>query len=142
MFKQNNYVLQSYRSFRALQFSYKLYLHPISYVKAIIVLLYYYAGNEKTGTRIPGTRIRPEYPSIYRVVLAPYPTRIRSFSIRVLPVSVPNIKIPESVSEKQVFALSVSGTRRVYPTRFHPYVCHLYTQNASLVFIPVADDCK
>jgi hypothetical protein len=36
------------------------------------------------GTRIPGTRIRPEYPSIYRVVLASYPklhypgtTRIR-----------------------------------------------------------------
>jgi hypothetical protein len=26
------------------------------------------------GTRIPGTRIRPEYPVIYRVVLAPYPT--------------------------------------------------------------------
>jgi hypothetical protein len=52
------------------------------------------------GTRILGTRIRPEYPGIYRVVLIPYPTRIRSYSIRVLPVSVPNIKIPESVSEK------------------------------------------
>jgi hypothetical protein len=71
------------------------------------------------GTRIPGTRIRPEYPGIYRVVLAPYPTRIRSCSIRVLPVYVPNIKIPESVSKKRVFVLFVSGTRRVYPTRFH-----------------------
>jgi hypothetical protein len=35
-----------------------------------------------------------------RVVLAQYPTRIRSYSIRVLSVSVPNIKIPESVFEK------------------------------------------
>jgi hypothetical protein len=35
-----------------------------------------------------------------RVVLAPYPTRIRSCSIRVLPVSAPNIKIPEFVTEK------------------------------------------
>ena len=48
--------------------------------------------------RVP--RIRPEYPGIYRVVLAPYPTRIWSYNIRVLPVSVPNIKLPESVSEK------------------------------------------
>jgi hypothetical protein len=54
----------------------------------------------KNGFQIPGTRIRPEYTSIYRVVLVPYPTRIRSYSIRVLPVSVPNIKIIESVSEK------------------------------------------
>jgi hypothetical protein len=41
--------------------------------------------------------------------------------MRVLPVFVPNIKIPESVSEKRIYALSVSGTRRVYPTCFHPY---------------------
>jgi hypothetical protein len=43
---------------------------------------------KKTGTRISDTRIRPDYPGIYRVVIAPYPTRIRSFSIRVLPVSI------------------------------------------------------
>jgi hypothetical protein len=55
---------------------------------------------KKTGTRIPGTRIRPEYPGIYRVVFAPYLTRIRSCIIRVLLVSVPNIKIHESVSKK------------------------------------------
>jgi hypothetical protein len=72
------------------------------------------------GTRIPGTRIRPEYPGIFRVVLAPYPTQIRSYSIRVLPVSVLNIKLSESVSEKRVLALPVSGTRRVYLTRFTP----------------------
>jgi hypothetical protein len=112
MFKQKLYVLQSYRSLRALQFLYKLYLHLISYVKVMILLLYYYAGNEKTGTRIPGTRIRPEYPGIYRVVIAPYPIRIRSFSIRVLPVSVPNIKIPESVSEKT----GICTIRTWYPT--------------------------
>jgi hypothetical protein len=100
MFKQKCVVLQSYRSLRALQFSYKLYLHLISYVKVMILLLYYYAEKEKTGTRIPGSRIRPEYPGIYRVVLAPYPTRIRSCTIRVLLVSVPNIKILVSVSEK------------------------------------------
>jgi hypothetical protein len=75
------------------------------------------------GTRIPGTRIRPEYPGIFRVVLAPYPTRIRSYSIRVLPLSVPNIKLPKSVSEKRVLTLLVSGTRRVYPTRFTPNTC-------------------
>jgi hypothetical protein len=43
---------------------------------------------KKTGTRISGTRIRPEYSGIYRVVLALYPSRIRSYTIRVLPVSV------------------------------------------------------
>jgi hypothetical protein len=75
------------------------------------------------GTQIPGTRIRPEYPGIFWVVLAPYPTRIRSYSIRVLPVFVPNIKLPESVSEKRVLALPVFGTRRVYPTRFTPNTC-------------------
>jgi hypothetical protein len=30
-------VLQSHRSFQAIQFSYKLYLHPISYVKVMIL---------------------------------------------------------------------------------------------------------
>jgi hypothetical protein len=66
---------------------------------------------EKTGTRIPGTRIRPEYPGIYRVVLAPYPTRIRRCTIRVLSISVPNIKILVSVSEKW----SRISTRIWYP---------------------------
>jgi hypothetical protein len=66
----------------------------------------------KTSTRIPGTRIRPEYSSIYRVVLAPYSTRIRSYSIRVLPISVPNIKLPESVSEKT----GICTIRIRYPT--------------------------
>jgi hypothetical protein len=75
------------------------------------------------GTRIPGTRIRPEYLGIFRVVLTPYLTRIRSYSIRVLPVSVPNIKLPKSVSKKRVLALLVSGTRRVYLTRFTPNTC-------------------
>jgi hypothetical protein len=72
------------------------------------------------GTRIPVTRIRPEYLGIYRVVLAPYPTRIRSCTIRVLTVSVPNIKILNLYPKKWVFALFVSGTRWVYPTHFHP----------------------
>jgi hypothetical protein len=67
------------------------------------------------GTQIPGIRIRPEYPGIFQVVLAPYPTRIRSYSIWVLPVSIPNIKLLESVSEKRVLALLVSGTRPVSP---------------------------
>jgi hypothetical protein len=75
------------------------------------------------GTRIPGTRIRPIYPSIFRLVLAPYLTRIQSYSIRVLPVSAPNIKLPESVSEKRVLALPVSSTRQVYLTCFTPNTC-------------------
>jgi hypothetical protein len=71
---------------------------------------------KKTGYRIPGTRIRPEYSRIYWVVLALYPTRIRICTIRVLPVSVPNIKILKYVSKKHVFfALSVSSTRRAWP---------------------------
>jgi hypothetical protein len=37
MFKQKNDVLQNYRSLQALQFFYKLYLHPISYVKVMIL---------------------------------------------------------------------------------------------------------
>jgi hypothetical protein len=73
---------------------------------------------QKKKKRVP--EFRPEYSGIYRVVLALYPTRIWSCTIRVLPVSVPNIKISVSV-KKRVFALSVSGTQRVYPTRFHPY---------------------
>ena len=34
---EKNDVLQSHRSLQALQFSYKLYLHPISYVKVMIL---------------------------------------------------------------------------------------------------------
>jgi hypothetical protein len=37
MFKQKIDVLQNYRSLQALQFSYKFYLHPISYVKVMIL---------------------------------------------------------------------------------------------------------
>jgi hypothetical protein len=101
VFKQKIDVLQSYRSLRALQFLYKLYLRPISYVKVMMLELYY-AEKEKTCSRIPGTRIRSEYLGIYRVLLTPYPTRVRSCTIRVLSVFVLNIKIPESVSEKWV----------------------------------------
>jgi hypothetical protein len=68
------------------------------------------------GTWIPGTRIRPEYPGIYRVVFVPYPTRIRSYSIRVLSVSVLNIKIPESVSENT----GICTIRIRYPTGIPP----------------------
>jgi hypothetical protein len=54
MFKQKIDVLQSHRSLQALQFLYKLYLHPISYVKVMILSLYY-AEKEKMSTRIrPG----------------------------------------------------------------------------------------
>ncbi|PWZ45568.1 hypothetical protein Zm00014a_005658 [Zea mays] len=37
MFKQKCDLLQNYKSLRALQFLYKLYLHPISYVKVMIL---------------------------------------------------------------------------------------------------------
>lgn len=37
-----------------------------------------------------------------------YPTRIRSCTIRVLPASVSNTKISESISKKQIFVISVS----------------------------------
>jgi hypothetical protein len=37
MFKQKIDVLQSYISLPALQFSFKIYLHPISYVKVMIL---------------------------------------------------------------------------------------------------------
>jgi hypothetical protein len=72
---------------------------------------------KKTGTRILGTRIRPEYPGIYRVVLAPYPTRIQSCTIRVLPVSVPNIKntrIRKMVPYQYPYPVPVSGTLPVF----------------------------
>jgi hypothetical protein len=55
---------------------------------------------KKTGTRISGTRIRPEYPGIFQIVLASYLSQIQSYSIRLLAVSVPNIKLSESVSGK------------------------------------------
>jgi hypothetical protein len=51
MFKQKCTVLQSYRSLRALQFLYKLYLHPISYVK--IIILYNYIIMQKKKKRVP-----------------------------------------------------------------------------------------
>jgi hypothetical protein len=47
-----------------------------------------------------------------RVVLVPYPAWIKSYSTRVLPVFVPNIKIPESVSEKT----GIYTIRIRYPT--------------------------
>ena len=46
-----------------------------------------------------GTRIRPEYPGIYRVVLAPYPTQTRRYTIQEVPISVPSIKMSKSVSK-------------------------------------------
>jgi hypothetical protein len=86
---------------------------------------------EKTGTRIPGIRIRPEYPGIYRVVLAPYPTRIRSYTIRVLPVSVPNIKntrirIRKMVPNQYPYPVPVSGTLPVFtPKKYHTTIVDL-----------------
>jgi hypothetical protein len=77
---------------------------------------------KKTGTRIPGTRIRPKYPGIYWVVLAPYPTRIRSCTIRVLPVFVPNIKYLYLYPKNGPELVAVSGTRFGYPACFHPYI--------------------
>jgi hypothetical protein len=67
-------------------------------------------------------RIWPEYSGIYRVVLVSYLTRIWSCSIR---VSVPNIEIPESVSEK----MGICTIRIRYPTSildpFSPKYVHI-----------------
>jgi hypothetical protein len=84
---------------------------------------------KKTGTRIPGTRIWPEYPGIYRVVLAPYPTRIRTCTIRVLPVSVPNIKntrIRKIVPNQYPYPVPVSGTLPVFTPSSTAEVVSLY----------------
>jgi hypothetical protein len=62
----------------------------------------------------------PEYPGIYRVVLAPYLTQIRSCTIRVLPVSVPNIKIPVPYPKNGSKSVPVSGIRFGYAAGFHP----------------------
>jgi hypothetical protein len=65
---------------------------------------------QKKKKRVPEFRVPVSDPNIRVFTGSPlYPTRIRSCSIRVL-----------LVSEKRVFTLSVSDTRRVYPTRFHP----------------------
>jgi hypothetical protein len=61
--------------------------------------------------RVSEFRVLVSDPNI-QVVLAPYPTRIRSYIIQVLPVSVPNIKLPESVSEKT----DICTTGIQYPT--------------------------
>jgi hypothetical protein len=53
------------------------------------------------GIRILGIRNRPEYPGIYRVFLVPYPIRIWSCTIQVLPLCVLNIKITKSASENK-----------------------------------------
>jgi hypothetical protein len=50
-----------------------------------------------------------EYPGICRVVHTLYLTRIQRCTILVVLVSVSNIKIFESISEKRVFILSVSA---------------------------------
>jgi hypothetical protein len=88
---------------------------------------------QKKKKRVPefrGTRIRPEYQGIYRVVLVSYPTRIRSYSVRVLPVYVTNIKIRESVSEKT----GICTTRIRYPTGipdpFSPLITQLIDSQA------------
>jgi hypothetical protein len=76
LFKQKNDVLQSHRSLQALQFSYKLYIHPISYVKVMILKLYY-AEKEK---RVPEFRVPvsdPGFSGTDRVLVILYPTRIR-----------------------------------------------------------------
>jgi hypothetical protein len=106
-------VLQSYRSLQALQFSYKLYLHSILYVK---LWFYNYIMQKKKKNGYP------------------YPTRISGYlSGSSRSVSDPNMKLqypditrirPEYKITRiriWVFALSISGTRRVYLTRFHPY---------------------
>jgi hypothetical protein len=57
-----------------------------------MILKQYYAEKEK---RVPEFRVPvsdPEYPGIYRVIPASYPSRIRSCSIRILHVFAPNIK--------------------------------------------------
>jgi hypothetical protein len=72
-----------------------------------MILKQYYAEKEK---RVPVSD--PEYSGIYRVIPAPYPSRIRSCSIRVLHIFAPNIKIPESVSENT----GICTIRIRYPT--------------------------
>jgi hypothetical protein len=86
-----------------------------------------------------GTRIRPEYPGIYRVVLASYPTLIRSYSIRVLPVSVPNIKLPESVFGTRIRP-EYPGIYRVvlapYPTLIRSYSIRVLPVSALNIKLP------
>jgi hypothetical protein len=65
------------------------------------------------GTRAPGTRIRPQVPGICRVIGILYPSCIRRHLIRVVSVSVPNLKIPVFVSEKA----SRINIRIRYPNR-------------------------
>jgi hypothetical protein len=67
-------------------------------------------------------RIRPEYPGIYRVVLVPYLIRVRICTIRLLTVSILNIKIPVPIFEKW-FQIS---TRIRYPFRISCLFSPLY----------------
>jgi hypothetical protein len=71
--------------------------------------------------QVPDREVPVSYPvflGIYRVLVIPYPTRIREFIIRVLPVSVPTQKYSYPYSKIRPVLIPVLGTRLVFiPTR-------------------------
>ena len=81
----------------------------------------YYAGKKENG--YPNTRYPYPYPFI-RVVTGYCSLRIRPVSGGLLSEYYPYPswikKYPYPYPKKRVFSLSVSSTRRVYPTCFHP----------------------
>ena len=71
------------------------------------------------------------YPGSYRVLLAPYPTRIRWPTIRVLPVSVLDKKIPVSISEKTgIFTIRILYTLGI-PDPFSPLVAYSLLESSN-----------
>jgi hypothetical protein len=77
--------------------------------------------------RVPANRVPVSYPyvsGICRVVVILYPIRIRLMYIRVVSVSDSYTKLPVSGTRKTgyfKYPYPVAGTRRIIPSRFHPY---------------------
>jgi hypothetical protein len=73
--------------------------------------------------RVPDREVPVSYPvfsGICQVLAIPYPTRIREFIIRVVPVSVPTQKYLYPYPKIRPVLIPVPGTRSGYPSRFHP----------------------
>jgi hypothetical protein len=90
---------------------------------------------QKKKKRVPEFRV-PISDTNIRVVLVPYPNRIRSYSIRVLPVTIPNIKITEFVSEKTIICTICIWYPTDIPDPFSPLLVKILHPNMSKSAMP------
>ena len=116
LFKQICDVLQSCRYLQALWFSYKLYFHMILYVKVMMLTILC----RKRKNRYPYlTKISEYLSGSYHFVSDLNPK---------LHYSGTTWSIPDWYPRKQVFTLSIPGTRQVYLIRFNLYAASVISR--------------